>query len=80
MIIPIYNGAADLPDLLSCLEQQTYQSETLDYLLVDNNSQDDTARLIEDAVKNHIHSPQTPLRSQDSEFLRRPQPRHPVQQ
>lgn len=51
MIIPIYNGAADLPDLLSCLEQQTYQSETLDYLLVDNNSQDDTARLIEDAVK-----------------------------
>lgn len=51
MVIPIYNGAADLPDLLSCLEQQTYTSENLEYLLVDNNSQDNTAHLIAEAVK-----------------------------
>ncbi|MCC5896333.1 MAG: glycosyltransferase [Phormidium sp. BM_Day4_Bin.17] len=51
VVIPIYNGAADLPDLLSCLEQQTYTSENLEYLLVDNNSQDNTAHLIAEAVK-----------------------------
>lgn len=46
VIIPIYNGAADLPDLLRCLEQQTYPSESVEYLLVDNNSTDSTAEIL----------------------------------
>ena len=43
VIVPIYNGAADLPDLGSCLCSQTYPRDRVEYLLVDNNSTDDTA-------------------------------------
>lgn len=51
MIIPIYNGAADLPDLLSCLERQTYPRERVEYLLVDNHSQDQTPTLLKAAME-----------------------------
>jgi len=50
VIIPIYNGAADLPDLLSCLEQQTYPRAQVEYLLVDNHSRDQTPVLLNAAV------------------------------
>ncbi len=43
VIVPIYNGAADLPALTACLLAQTYPRDRVEYLLVDNNSQDDTA-------------------------------------
>lgn len=43
VIIPIYNGAEDLPALETCLLGQTYRRDRVEYLLVDNNSQDDTA-------------------------------------
>ncbi|NJN22859.1 MAG: glycosyltransferase family 2 protein, partial [Leptolyngbya sp. RL_3_1] len=43
VIVPIYNGAADLPGLGDCLLQQTYPRDRVEYLLIDNNSQDDTA-------------------------------------
>lgn len=52
MIIPVYNGAADLPDLLSCLERQTYAREQVEYLLVDNHSQDQTPTLLQAAVES----------------------------
>ncbi|MDA0268211.1 MAG: glycosyltransferase [Cyanobacteria bacterium] len=43
VIIPIYNGVEDLPALADCLLGQTYRRDRVEYLLVDNNSQDDTA-------------------------------------
>jgi len=43
VIIPIYNGVEDLADLGDCLLKQTYPRDRVEYLLVDNNSQDDTA-------------------------------------
>lgn len=46
VIIPIYNGEADLPDLVPCLWEQTYPADRVEYLLVDNNSGDRTADLI----------------------------------
>jgi len=46
VIIPIYNGIQDLPDLETCLLAQTFPAEQVEFLLVDNDSQDDTlARL-----------------------------------
>lgn len=42
VIIPIYNGVLDLPDLLACLQHQTYPVDRVEYCLVDNGSQDDT--------------------------------------
>ncbi len=49
VIIPIYNGAADLPDLLTCLWAQTYGADRVEYLLVDNQSQDATGALLQQA-------------------------------
>jgi glycosyltransferase involved in cell wall biosynthesis len=42
VVVPIYNGEADLPDLISCLLSQTYPKDSVEYLLVDNNSSDRT--------------------------------------
>jgi glycosyltransferase involved in cell wall biosynthesis len=42
VIIPIYNGEADLPDLLTCLQAQSYPIDRVEYLLVDNGSTDRT--------------------------------------
>jgi glycosyltransferase involved in cell wall biosynthesis len=47
VIIPIYNAEADLPDLLRCLQQQDYPATQVEYLLVDNNSQDRTSELLQ---------------------------------
>ena len=49
VIIPIYNGAVDLPDLLNCLWAQTYRADRVEYLIVDNHSQDATGRLLHQA-------------------------------
>ena len=46
VIIPIYNGEKDLPHLIECLEKQTYPQELVEYLLVDNNSRDNTANIL----------------------------------
>ncbi|MGB3404612.1 MAG: glycosyltransferase [Microcoleaceae cyanobacterium] len=40
VIIPVYNGEADLPELIDCLRSQTYPADQVEYLLVDNNSSD----------------------------------------
>jgi cellulose synthase/poly-beta-1,6-N-acetylglucosamine synthase-like glycosyltransferase len=60
VIIPIYNGERDLLDLIPCLEAQTYGGESgigtadargqIEYLLVDNNSCDQTAELLQQAA------------------------------
>ena len=42
VIVPIYNGLSDLPALGECLLAQTYPRDLVEYLLVDNNSQDGT--------------------------------------
>jgi cellulose synthase/poly-beta-1,6-N-acetylglucosamine synthase-like glycosyltransferase len=51
VIIPIYNGEKDLPELLECLEKQSYAKELVEYLLVDNNSSDRTSEILATAVQ-----------------------------
>lgn len=60
-IVPIYNGAADLPELLDCLSAQTYPRDRVEYLIVDNNSRDNTAELL-DAAQRDSKLPLRPLR------------------
>lgn len=52
VVVPIYNGEGDLPDLIDRLRQQTYPAEKVEYLLVDNNSSDRTASLLEAAARD----------------------------
>ena len=52
VVVPIYNGTADLPELINCLLAQTYPKERVEYLLVDNNSSDGTAELLKSTVLN----------------------------
>ncbi|MEM7554953.1 MAG: glycosyltransferase [Cyanobacteria bacterium P01_A01_bin.84] len=52
VIIPIYNGEDDLPELISCLLAQTYPKQFVEYLLVDNNSSDRSFKCIETAAAN----------------------------
>jgi cellulose synthase/poly-beta-1,6-N-acetylglucosamine synthase-like glycosyltransferase len=49
VIVPIYNGETDLPDLLNGLLSQTYPAHRVEYLLVDNNSSDRSAALVKQA-------------------------------
>ncbi|RQH24252.1 glycosyltransferase [Okeania hirsuta] len=52
VIVPIYNGEKDLPDLIECLRSQTYPADQVEYLLVDNNSGDQSKSLIEAAAQS----------------------------
>ncbi len=52
VIIPVYNGEADLPDLLGCLRSQTLPRESAEYIIVDNNSHDRTLAVLESAVQD----------------------------
>ncbi|MDB9525921.1 glycosyltransferase [Oscillatoria sp. CS-180] len=47
VIIPIYNGVGDLPGLEACLLHQTFASSQVEYLLIDNNSTDATAKQLQ---------------------------------
>ncbi|NJL82562.1 MAG: glycosyltransferase [Chloroflexaceae bacterium] len=51
VIVPIYNGEADVPALIGCLRRQTYPQNRVEYLLVDNNSQDGTLELLKAAAQ-----------------------------
>lgn len=51
VIVPVYNGEADLPDLLNCLQAQTYPSNLVEYLLVDNGSADRTKQLLQSFIE-----------------------------
>ncbi|MEB3340254.1 glycosyltransferase [Okeania sp.] len=52
VIIPIYNGEKDLPDLIECLQAQTYPTEEVEYLLVDNKSSDRSISIIQKAAES----------------------------
>lgn len=52
VVVPIYNGEADLPDLIECLRSQTYPPDQVEYILVDNNSRDRTSAIIQTAASN----------------------------
>ena len=51
VIVPIYNAIADLPELINCLQAQTYPTNQVEYLVVDNGSRDAGATLLEIAVQ-----------------------------
>jgi glycosyltransferase involved in cell wall biosynthesis len=53
VVVPIYNGEKDLPDLISCLLAQTYPKHQVEYLLVDNNSSDRTLTFLETAAEHN---------------------------
>ncbi len=55
VIIPIYNGEADLPGLLSCLVAQTYPRDRVEYLIVDNGSTDETFTLLQNFETQEIN-------------------------
>jgi cellulose synthase/poly-beta-1,6-N-acetylglucosamine synthase-like glycosyltransferase len=52
VIVPVYNGNADVPELLDCLRSQTYPRDRVEYCLVDNNSGDRTTALLEAAARD----------------------------
>ncbi len=52
VIIPIYNGEKDLPELIECLRSQTYSPDKVEYLLVDNNSSDRSSSIIQAAAES----------------------------
>lgn len=58
VVIPIYNGEADFPDLIDCLRSQIYPTNQVEYLLVDNNSSDRTGEILQTATQD----PTLPLR------------------
>ncbi|NJO42931.1 MAG: glycosyltransferase [Cyanobacteria bacterium CRU_2_1] len=53
VVIPIYNGEADLLELLNCLQSQSYPNERVEYLLVDNGSGDRTPQWLQVAAQTH---------------------------
>ncbi|MBD2562364.1 MULTISPECIES: glycosyltransferase [Nostoc] len=53
VVVPIYNGEADLPELINCLLSQTYPKERVEYLLVDNNSSDRTLIILKTSAENY---------------------------
>lgn len=54
VVVPIYNGEADLPGLIDCLRSQTYPSDQVEYLLVDNNSSDRTVEMLQTLATDSI--------------------------
>ncbi|MEO6863407.1 MAG: glycosyltransferase, partial [Microcoleus sp.] len=52
VVVPVYNGETDLPDLIECLRSQTYPPHRVEYLLVDNKSRDRTSTILQTAVKS----------------------------
>jgi len=55
VIVPIYNGESDLPELINCLQDQSYSPELLELLLVDNLSSDATATIIKSIASSRVY-------------------------
>jgi glycosyltransferase involved in cell wall biosynthesis len=53
VVLPIYNGEVDLPELIRCLVAQTYPRQLVEYLLVDNNSSDRTLTLLKEYAQHY---------------------------
>ncbi|MEG4999717.1 glycosyltransferase [Microcoleus sp. B4-D4] len=58
VVVPVYNGERDLPDLIECLRSQTYPRHSVEYLIVDNNSRDRTSAIIQTAT--NLNPPSVP--------------------
>jgi cellulose synthase/poly-beta-1,6-N-acetylglucosamine synthase-like glycosyltransferase len=54
VIVPIYNGEADLPGLFQCLLAQSYPADRVEYLLVDNGSTDRTFEQLQAIANNPV--------------------------
>ena len=54
VIVPIYNGEADMVALLACLQAQTYLN--FECLLIDNNSNDRTSELLQTITDPRLRS------------------------
>lgn len=52
VVVPVYNGETDVPELLDCLRSQTYPVDKVEYIIVDNNSSDRTAELLQAAAED----------------------------
>jgi glycosyltransferase involved in cell wall biosynthesis len=50
VIVPIFNGETDVPDLIDCLHRQTYPIAQVEYVLVDNGSHDRTLQQLQTAA------------------------------
>ncbi|MBE9110980.1 glycosyltransferase [Nodosilinea sp. LEGE 07298] len=55
VIVPIYNGEADLPELVERLLKQQYPADRVEYLLVDNGSRDRTPDLLQAAASQNVN-------------------------
>jgi glycosyltransferase involved in cell wall biosynthesis len=63
VVVPVFNGAADLPELIECLRSQSYPPDRVEYLLVDNNSRDRTSTILQQTVScspSVSHPPSVP--------------------
>ncbi|MDI9635525.1 glycosyltransferase [Oscillatoria amoena NRMC-F 0135] len=50
VIVPIYNGEADLPELLAGLRSQSYPADRTELIIVDNASRDRTLAILKDSA------------------------------
>lgn len=51
VVVPVYNGARDLPALLSSLLAQIYPRDRVEYWIVDNQSRDRTLDILQDFLQ-----------------------------
>ncbi len=54
VVVPVYNGEEDLPELLAMLGAQTYPGDRLEYLIVDNGSADRTLEILQSSTLPHL--------------------------
>lgn len=57
VIVPVYNGEAHLPELLSALKGQSYPGDRVEFILVDNQSRDRSLDLLKAAQAEATASP-----------------------
>lgn len=54
IVIPVYNESKKLPVLLEALRRQTFPSDQLEIIVVDNNSSDDSASVIQSFPVHYV--------------------------
>ncbi len=53
IIIPVYNEATFIKELLECITEQSYPPQFIETIIVDGGSKDETIDIIEKFIKNH---------------------------
>lgn len=71
VVVPVYNGEADLPGLLAGLQAQTYPADQLEVWLVDNGSRDRTAEIIQAVAASHVQFHYLPYAAIQSAYAAR---------